>query len=162
MIDAEEFERLGVEALGRQAPEETSIGFLAAALDLYKGPFLPGRSREWALQRRRHLETLFLRLALVYGDCCLSLGRGEQALGSVMSALDADPYDERIRMLAASILSAAGRGAAAMQVLTKYSELLEAEHLPGPSDEFVGFKTMVLSGYPLELVARIQETGLQR
>jgi len=156
VFDAEEFEHLGVEALSRRAPEETSIGFLAAALDVYKGPFLPGRRREWALERRRHLETLFLRLALAYGNCCVSLGRGEQALGTVMSALDADPYDERIRMLAASILSAGGRGVEAMHLLAKYSELLEAEHLPGPSVEMLGFERMVLSGYPLHLEPRGQ------
>jgi DNA-binding SARP family transcriptional activator len=160
-VDVEEFEHLALEALGRRGPEETSIEFLAAALELYKGPYLPGRRREWAIQRRRHLERLFLRLALAYGNRCLSLGRGEQALGAVMSALDADPYDERIRMLAASILSAVGRGVQAMHLLTKYSELLEAENLPGPSEEFAGFERLVLSGYPVDLVTGSQEIAVE-
>ena len=135
--DAEGFERMARRELSALKAGYARLERCEVAIALYRGPFLPGRSRQWVLDRRRMLEAIFRQLVLAYASECSRVGRGEEALPAVARALGYDPLDEGLAIMAAEIYAEIGRRAIALHTLSSFRSLLKKELGLDPSEEFI-------------------------
>jgi DNA-binding SARP family transcriptional activator len=145
-IDVHEFEASARKAVQDRHLGTSLLGRLESILQLYKGPFLPGVTRQWVIDRRRELEALFLQLAFSYGSECLRQSRADQGVAIVTKAIELDPFDEGLRILASKLLVASGRQAHALHVLAEYRELLKAEFNLTPLAEFTMMERSIMEG----------------
>ena len=107
-----------MEALAQTAgtPDQRLEACLAA-LELYRGEFLPKLSSEiWAVPIVAHFQNLFLQLTLEAGGLLLAQKRGAEAAALCRRAAGMEPYHEPLHQLLMRSCSAAGdpRGAAAV------------------------------------------------
>jgi two-component SAPR family response regulator len=144
--DAREFERSARRALRDVNDGDGSLESAEEALEVYGGEFLPGRANEWVTDRRRELETLFLDLAVSYGNACLRQNQVSRAVPVASRAIEYDPFDERIRILSARLLAASGRRVHALHVLRDYRRLMEREMAVSPSVEVEELERLLLDG----------------
>lgn len=98
-VDVFEFEKLCRNACAPSLPEKEQISLLTAALQLYKGEFLPECSlMEWVVPLHTYYQSLFLRTAhrLVH-----LLYQREDYIGTIdvcRRALTVDPFDETLHV----------------------------------------------------------------
>lgn len=114
-IDVEEFlgfcRRAAEPSTDRERPA-------AAALALYRGEPVPGLGHlAWVAPHRRHLEEWTLAMHDVVADETAADGRLDDAIRSLLTALEFDPIAERRYLVAARLLAEQGRRARALLLL---------------------------------------------
>jgi DNA-binding SARP family transcriptional activator len=144
--DAEDFARMARQELSALKAGYGNLERCEDAVSLYGGPFLPGRSRQWVLDRRRMLDALFRQLVLAYANESVRRGRGEEALPAIARALGYDPLDERPTMVAAQIYAGIGRRAHGLYTLSCFRALLKKELGLDPSEEFIVIERALAQG----------------
>ncbi len=116
-VDAEEFLSFCRQADDPAANRERSA---AAALELYRGEAVPSLGyREWAEPARRQLELQALAMHDAVADETAGDGRIDDAIRSLLAALERDPIAEDRYLAAARLLAEQGRRSRALQLLAE-------------------------------------------
>lgn len=121
-VDAEEF--LG---FCRRAGDPTANRELAAAaaLELYRGEAIPSLGyHEWAEVARRQLAQQALAMHDAVAEETTADGRLDDAIRSLLAALELDPLAEDRYLAAARLLAEQGRRSRALQLLAECDEAL--------------------------------------
>jgi DNA-binding SARP family transcriptional activator len=107
--DVERFER-ATEAAGAIPPVDPRRSYaLKEALARYAGPFLPEYGEEWILERRRALDTEYLRMLDEHAEAALVAGQQKEAAASLERALELDPLREDLLHRYLELLGQLGR-----------------------------------------------------
>jgi two-component SAPR family response regulator len=122
--------------LGQQAGEvEKQIEHTKAAINLYRGPYLPDISETWVVAEREHLHQVYidalLRLAALY----LENGQQEAALETCQVALWQDHCLEAAHRLAMRVHAAMGNRAAVVRQYEFCKQVLRDEYHSTPSPQ---------------------------
>jgi DNA-binding SARP family transcriptional activator len=131
-VDAEAFEHLI--QLGRQ--EQHNLKHYQAALDLYKGEFLPEDLYEdWAADRRGVLRKNYIdvlkQLALSYTES----NAHRQAIDCLCTLLQVEPTDEGVQRTLMKLYAQTGERHAALRLYQHSSQILRAEFGVEPAAE---------------------------
>ena len=98
----------------------------AAALAIHRGAPVPGLVHlDWAEPSLRHLEEWTLAMHDVVADETAADGRLDEAIRSLLVALELDPVAEHRYLVAARLLAQQGRRARALQLLSEARRALE-------------------------------------
>jgi DNA-binding SARP family transcriptional activator len=129
-LDARRFEAAANDALrnarrgGRGGHGDDAADSLAAALALYRGPFLDGESAgEWHFEIKERLEELWLETNRALARVAVEAGRDDRAAEALRRLVEHDPVDEEASR--ALIQSALRRGERA-EALREYRRLERA------------------------------------
>lgn len=122
---------------------EASRASFAAAIDLYRYPFLTdlniaeGAWSDWRDQERKRLEDMALNAMVDYGHLALQAGDAEAALKSANQAIGANALREDAHRLMMQALAAAGRKAEALKCYNDLVAMLarELHTVPDPLTE---------------------------
>ena len=112
-LDCDAFEAL----IQHPGSEEERLESYLAALELYRGEFLPKLSSElWVVPISTHFQNLFLQITLETARMLLERNRAAEAVSLCRRAAAAEPYHEPLHQILMRALSAAGdsKGAAAV------------------------------------------------
>jgi len=142
--DAARFESLAKHTVRSGGHRAVVLDEAAQALSWYGGPFLPGHTRQWVIDRRAELDAVFRALVAEYTTTCIAQGRAADAAQLAAKALSYDPLDERSAMLMAKVHLAMGRRAHAHQVVAEFGVAFKRELGLGPSKEFLLFEDSLL------------------
>jgi tetratricopeptide (TPR) repeat protein len=131
-VDAEAFEHLC--RLSDQ--EQHSLKRYHAALELYKGPFLPEDLYEdWAADRRSALQKTYIdvlkRLASIYAE----RNAYQQAIDVLCTLLQVEPTDEGVQRALMKLYTQVGERHTALRLYQQSSQILRAELGAEPSAE---------------------------
>lgn len=106
---------------------------LAAAAQLYRGPFLADvtireeRWDEWLAERRRHYESLAVDAMVRLADLEYQAGHSDDCRRHAEAAIAIDPFREDAHRLAIKALAALGRRADAVRHFAELTEMLDRE-----------------------------------
>nr|HMN29374.1 BTAD domain-containing putative transcriptional regulator [Caldilineaceae bacterium] len=103
------------------------IASFEAALELYRGDYLPDVDTEWARLERAHLNRLFLETALTLGELQLEMNHFSQALATCERVLAKDSCHEAAHRLAMRIYAAMGSSAGVVRQYRLCEQMLLAE-----------------------------------
>jgi DNA-binding SARP family transcriptional activator len=93
VTDVAEFEAaLGAAAAATHPTEQVEL--LVRAVDLYRGPLLPGYYEEWVLREQQRWEELFFQAVRQLIECCENGGEQDRALQYALRAVSVDPLRE--------------------------------------------------------------------
>jgi adenylate cyclase len=113
---------------------------LDAALELYRGDFLPAFFVEgapdveaWIDERRLHYRRSAARAAALLAERAEGAGQLRAAIERARQALAIEPVDEDAARRLIRLLAAAGEPAAAVAAYDAFAALIEVEHGVGPS-----------------------------
>ena len=135
-VDAWEFER----ALAASPPPQQ----LAAALALYRGPFLGDDEHQHAFEARERLHRKFIRVVRMLGHHYESVGDFAAAIALYERALDAGAVSEEIHVELMQCLARVGQRGAAAQVFERCRALLARRLCITPSSATViAFRSIV-------------------
>ena len=123
-IDAEEFERLCMEAEHTGSKREKERLY-SQAISLYRGDVLPKLSMEmWVVPISTHYHGLYLRAVKKYADLLLESKNYAQLANISTKALQVDQFDEDIHALLVQALLYQGNDAAALNAYETATDLL--------------------------------------
>ncbi len=152
-IDLAEFERaLTPAAPPLSRPTGEGPRALAAAIALYRGPFLRGIYEDWALMEGERLQTLYLEALEQLADMYADSRAYEQASAVWKKTLQTIPWHERAHRELMTLAALAGDRAAALQQYHEYVQVLQNELNATPLPEMRGFYEKLLKGTSLEPV----------
>ncbi|MEJ1961638.1 MAG: bacterial transcriptional activator domain-containing protein [Gammaproteobacteria bacterium] len=138
-MDAWEFERV---LAGISPPPQ-----LAAALELYRGPFLGDDGRPHAIEARERLQRKFIRAVRDLGNHYERSGDAAAAISLYERALDVGAVSEEIHVQLMQCLAGVGQRSAAAQVFERCRALLAKRLCITPSSATVNaFRSIVASG----------------
>jgi DNA-binding SARP family transcriptional activator len=131
-VDAEAFEHLS--QLGRQ--EQHNLKHYHAALELYKGEFLPEDLYEdWAADRRSALQKNYIdilkHLALFYAES----NAYQQAIDCLCTLLQVEPTDEGVQRALMKLYAQTGERHTALRLYQQSCQILRAEFGAEPAAE---------------------------
>jgi two-component SAPR family response regulator len=126
-FDVEAFERAAGIALAMPAEDPRRLFSLTEAVHLYSGDFLPESSTNWAVERRRELEGLFLRLLTLHAQEAYARGQWNDAVGSYRQALTIDPLGDDLNLNYLELLGRLNRRSEAVGHYQRYTRLLSDE-----------------------------------
>ncbi len=134
--DVAEFTRAADVALGLPPGDPRRLFALTAAINSYGGQFLPGAATEWAVERRRRLEMLYLDLLADHAEEALVRDQPLRAVTTLRQALEIDPLrdDTNLRFLEA--LGRLGRRSEVVAHYQRYVRLLADELGLDPPEQF--------------------------
>jgi predicted ATPase/DNA-binding SARP family transcriptional activator/class 3 adenylate cyclase len=101
--------------------------FLTTAIELYRGPLLPGYYADWLPPEQERLAALHLQALLQLGECFSHAGEPARALEYARRAVAADPLREETHRELMRLYLAAGQPAAALKQYHQLEELLKEE-----------------------------------
>ena len=119
-------------ASGAQGPAELARA-LAAALELYRGPLLPGFYEDWVAAERENLAGLYSDAAGSLIALLEQAGDLGGALAHARRAVSADPLREEAHRDLMRLLAAAGQPGAALRQFKELERLLEEQLGDEPS-----------------------------
>jgi len=119
----------------RSEAAEGQLGVCGAALELYRGNFLPGDADEpWAAKTRERLRNKFVRLAEAVALEEEKAGRWDQAIALYLKGLEADDLVEPFYQGLMRCYRALGRHAEAMSAYRRLRQLLSVVLGIAPSE----------------------------
>lgn len=131
-VDAEEFLDFCRQAVDPAANRELAA---AAALELYRGEAVPSLGyRDWADGARRNLEQQALAMYDAVADETAKDGRIDDAIRSLLAALELEPIAENRYLAAARLLAEQGRRSRALRLLEEARAALQEASIK-PSEE---------------------------
>jgi LuxR family maltose regulon positive regulatory protein len=133
--DVTRFEAAARGALLLASGDRRRLGALAAAAELYTGDYLADLAVDWALERRRALGELHVRVLLAYTDELMTLTRYGQAREVLNRALAAEPLRDELHERMLVCLAGMGRRHEVVDHYRRYRETLRAELGIDPSPE---------------------------
>ncbi|MFY9232958.1 MAG: BTAD domain-containing putative transcriptional regulator [Fimbriimonadaceae bacterium] len=107
---------------------------LAAALDLYHGPLLPGFGDEWILPQSLELEELYAQAACMYIESAARSGDLNGAITAGRKAIAICPAREDLHIALMKALGRAGQTSAAVKQFEELERMLDDQwgEAPGP------------------------------
>lgn len=132
--DVEEFERAVEVVMRLTQGDPRRIFALTEAVNLYNGKFLPEFFSDWASDRRRELEFLYLDVAAQHADEALLRDQPERAVRSLRVALAVDPYRDDLNEKYLRVLSRLDRRSDVLAHFQEYQRLLEEDLGLSPSE----------------------------
>jgi DNA-binding SARP family transcriptional activator len=147
-VDAWALERaLGtLESVLAERREARIPSLAAAALALYRGPYLRGDSSHWVLGARERLRAKFLRVAGDAAEALIARGDTPEALRCYEKALEVDPAAERFYQGLMRCHLDLGQRADGLAVYKRCREILARELALAPSPKTEALRTSLLSG----------------
>lgn len=130
--DLAEFET-NLQSAARATERSARIEALQRAVELYRGPLLPGFYEDWALAERERLAGTFTGVLRQLTALLQEAGDLTGALDYAHRALNADPLDEDAHAELMRLYMAAGQPAAAQQQYRELERLLDEELGERPS-----------------------------
>jgi len=124
--------------LGQQADAvQQEIDHTKAAIDLYRGPYLPEINETWVVAEREHLHQVYIDALLRLGNLYLESGQHEAALETSQVALWQDRCLEAAHRLAMRVHAARGNRAAMVRQYEFCKQVLhdEVNSTPSPQTE---------------------------
>jgi predicted ATPase/DNA-binding SARP family transcriptional activator len=109
------------------------VSLLEQAVELYKGPLLPGYYEEWIAAEALRLESRFVQAAVQLVPLLLQAGKREQALAYARRAVSADPIREEATLSLMLALADLGQPAQALRAYRQLETRLEEELDTRPS-----------------------------
>jgi DNA-binding SARP family transcriptional activator len=160
-VDTEEFEKL-LENAKSAEDEETKLNHLLAALNIYKGDFLPRSSGElWATTICEYYHSRYIRAVHEVVDILSDAGRHPEIISICNRATSIDPYDEHIHCQMIKALIAQGSQQAALRHYEFVTELFFSRLGVNPSDELVSlYKDIVKTTKNKELDLNVIKDSL--
>jgi ATP/maltotriose-dependent transcriptional regulator MalT/two-component SAPR family response regulator len=137
LYDVREFERLSETARAMAEDDPSYVDALRAAIDLYRGPFVPNLEGEWSDACRLRLEERFLEVAAKLADRLLQQGDHAGAAQACQRLLEYDPYNEAACYKLMKAHAASGDHEAALHVYRHYREVLETDLGEQPAEAIV-------------------------
>ena len=131
-FDATEFDRLCRAGDGNETGARKRAS-LEEAVRLYRGPLLEDLAPEWAEERRRQLESLYVEALIQLGRDRLADGAYDEAAALAERAVAVDPYLEAAHELAMLAQVGAGRTVGAAHHYARHAERLCTEVATEPS-----------------------------
>jgi LuxR family maltose regulon positive regulatory protein len=114
-----------------------------AAIDVYKGPYLPEAEGEWAWWEREHLRQAHIEAIIQLAELHLEGGRHTAALEYCQRAFAEDPCLEEAHRLAMRAHAAMGNRAAVVRQFKRCQEALQEEvNVPPSSQTITLYKTL--------------------
>jgi predicted ATPase/DNA-binding SARP family transcriptional activator len=124
--DVAEFEAaVRTAAQARSATERAQI--LTQALEIYRGPLLPGCYEDWALAEQERVASLHIQAMLQLIRHLEQSGAGELALDYAHRAVAADPIREEAHRELMRLYAASGRPADALRQYQELERILDEE-----------------------------------
>lgn len=124
--DVAEFEA-ALESAASAASHLERSQFLTTAVELYRGPLLPGYYADWLRPEQERLAGLHLQGLLELVECFSHAGEMARALEYTRRAVAADPLREETHRELMRLHLAAGEPAAALQQYRQIEQLLKEE-----------------------------------
>lgn len=125
--DADAFEH-AANLAQRMAPgDPRGLFALTEAVNSYGGPYLPGLTSSWVLDRRRVLESRYLDLLAETADEAMVAGQPEAAARCLRIALDIDPFRDDVHLRYLEALGDLGRQSQIVSHYRGYVRLLADE-----------------------------------
>lgn len=119
----------------QQAADPTGDREQAAAAALYRGEPAPGFGHlDWVASHQRHLELRALDMHDAVADETANDGRVDDAIRSLLAALELDPTAEHRYLATARLLAEQGRRARALQLLSEARSVLVDAELGASAD----------------------------
>jgi LuxR family maltose regulon positive regulatory protein len=133
--DTANFERAADVALALPPGDPRRLFALTAALNLYRGQFLPDFLSEWVIERRRELELRYLDLLASHAEEALVRDQPQKALATLRQALDLDPLRDDTNLRYLEALGRLGRRSEVVAHYQRYVRLLSDELGLDPPDK---------------------------
>ena len=150
-VDAVRFEELLTEtrAAARDGDVPAAARAIASALALWRGPALQGlTSTVWFSAEARRLETLHVDALEEQFEAALALGEHRELTAAIRSALDANPFRERLWAQLMLALYRSGRQADALETFQEARRVLADELGLEPGPELRRLQEAVLAHDP--------------
>lgn len=125
-------------ALQRAARAETAaekVEALSQAVELYRGPLLPGYYEDWVLNARQRFEQLCSNALCGLVETLESLGAYDRALPMALRRVAMDPLTEEAHLALMRLYAASGQTAAVRRQFRTWERLAQAELDDTPSPE---------------------------
>lgn len=126
LTDVAEFEA-ALHAAGRAGSSAERVRLLAQAVELHRGPLLPGYYDDWIMPERRRLEELFFQALRQLVTLLEQSGEMEFALQYAHRAVSVDPLREEACLELMRLYAAAGQPGAALRQYRELERLLQQE-----------------------------------
>jgi predicted ATPase/DNA-binding SARP family transcriptional activator len=117
-------------------PEQ--IAHLARAVDLYRGPLLPGYYESWIPPQQAHLEEAYMQAVRRLIENLQGRGEPERAIRYALQAATVDPFWEEIHYALIHLYITTGRHAEALQQYEYFAQLLRDRLDEAPSPALIG------------------------
>lgn len=124
--DVEQFTKHLAEAKAAASPP-AKIEALNAAIDLYRGPYLPDMEQTWVLPKRQHLSYLYVQANLQVARYHLETGHPNAALPPCWNILQEDPCHETTHRMVMTIHAKTGNRAAVVRQFEQCRKALNEE-----------------------------------
>ncbi|HEY8477679.1 MAG TPA: BTAD domain-containing putative transcriptional regulator [Chloroflexota bacterium] len=132
--DAAAFDALLEEARRLPRGSAERIDLLRRAVDLYRGPYLPGWYADWCEERRRYYEERCLSSLVEVAGYHRARGEHAESLAFYQRVLDIDPLHDEVHERVIEAYLTLGDGISALHHYQRYVDLLRRELgvEPGP------------------------------
>lgn len=147
--DVEAFEQALASARRRRSEPRAALPEYRAAIDLYRGEFLPEVDAEWADQRREALARSFIDALVEAADILLGINEAAKAANYLTKAYEREPYREDLLRKVMVALALAGRRERAIELYQSASENFQKELGMGASVETVRLAEELRAGQSL-------------
>ncbi|MEX1037736.1 MAG: BTAD domain-containing putative transcriptional regulator [Acidimicrobiia bacterium] len=141
--DIDEFRAAAEEAASLRAPDDRSKMF-AAALDLWRGPFLADLDQPWLQEESASLEWERQRAVNAWAEATIAAGRPADVISVIERAAANAPFDERVCGLLMRALYGSGRQADALAVYRRLRDGLVRELGVEPGPELRTLEEQIL------------------
>ncbi len=125
--DVARFEAKARSALAMPASDLRRSGLLATTIARYTGDYLADMAVEWALERRRMLNDLYVQVLCAYADELMNLTRYSQAREMLSKAIAVDHLRDDLHERMLICLARLGRRHEVVDYYRRYREVLRAE-----------------------------------
>lgn len=132
--DLAEFDTLLKQAAGTTDPA-VRISRLQRAVDLYRGPLLPGSYQDWAVFESERVQARLQEALLLLASLQEKQGDLNGALATVQRALSFDPYSEELHCSLVRLYVHTGRSRNAREANQRFERLMQDEFGTTPSQE---------------------------
>ena len=140
-VDAEAFEHLS--QLGRQ--EQHNLKHYQAALELYKGEFLPEDLYEdWAADRRSALQKNYIDMLKQLASFYAESNAYQEAIDCLCTLLQVEPTDEGVQRALMKLYVQTGERHTALRLYQQSSQILRAEFGVEPSAQTTAIYEAIL------------------
>ncbi len=155
-VDTEQFEALADDG------EQDRLHSALAAIDLYKGDFLPKASHEpWVVSLRVYYHSKYLNLCSEAAELLAELAKYDELMDLCRKAILVDPYDERMHLWLMQAMIATGAQQAAIQHYNYVIGLFMEQMGVTPSEELTAlYRQLIRSSKSVEMDLRVIQKNL--
>lgn len=137
VLDIDEFESICTRVLNQDLPDDEALSLCFAALDLYKGDFLPKAEYEsWVLPISTYYHTLYQKLIHHTIDLLTAGEEFSRITSLCRTAITIEPFDEEFRYQLVYSLYRDGHTRQALEEYNNTLDLFYSEFSISPSEHF--------------------------